>query len=53
MFGSLDVDSRFGRKVLLIVSTAKAVVYLLVPREGSALPLTAMTPRVPDILSLR
>ena len=53
MSGSLDVDSRFGREVLLIVSAAKAVVYLLVPREGSALPLTVMTPRGPGILSLR
>ena len=53
MSGSLDVDSRFGCKVLLISSAAKAVVYLFVPGEGSALPLTVMTPRGPGILSLR
>ena len=51
--GSLDVDSRFGCKVLLVVSTAKAVVYALVPKEGWALPWTVMTPRGSGILSLR
>ena len=36
--GSLGVDSRFGCKVLLDIPAAKAVMYLLVPKEGSALP---------------
>ena len=38
VFGSLGVDSRFGCKVLLVVPAAKAVMYLLVPKEGLALP---------------
>ena len=53
MSGILDVGSRFGCKVLLFASAAKAVVYLLVPKEGSAFPLTVMTPRGLGILSFK
>ena len=51
--GSLDVNSRFGCKVLLVASAVKAAVYSLVPNESSALPLTVMMLRGPGILSLR
>ena len=49
----MDVDSRFGCKVLLVASAVKAAVYLLLPEERSALLLTVMTPHGLGVLSLR